>query len=880
VPPFTVGITQKIDYGIIAVNGTINSVNFTSSGTLPPGMTFANVTTASGTVAEVAGKPTTAGTFNFNISAVANMSTGIFSGTLPVTLVVSNPAALISPSSLTFSPRGIGAYPSLQRLDVSSTGSTPVRVTATLTDGNGGAAPTEITILPPVETTPATFFVQFTALPTSTPGTKTAQVTLSAPGTPSVKVDVSGVILSTPVPVSALPPSLNFRANSSQSGTIHRKTILRGSFGRYSGRLPISFPGLSVTQSGTFSPEGLAVVDLSLNLDQLSSRDDFNDLLLLTYGDATLPIPIFFSSARNPFLGIFASRQRYENPFGSSASPFGQFTIFNTGPPGSTINFSSTIQYRAGGPRFLNFGNITNPQTGAGSVTPEKPFVLPFLLTPQTQAGVETALVTVTDQNNPSLLEEFTFSLLTGPSGPPVVDLSPAATVFPAATGTALQTKTFAVSTTGPAVAFSTSVSTVSGGNWLSVSPSSGSVSSAFSPNLTITVNPASVPPGADLGYINFRTATGDRSLTEFVFAINPRTGATGQVREAAACTPTRVVIAPVGLASGFTRAQGLPDGLSAEIYDDCGNALTGPENTVVAAFDNGDPPVVLENLGAGAGQGAYLGAWTPVTAQANTTVTFIAASGNLLGATVLSGTVTANQLNLPVLVAGGTVNNTNPLGGPVLAPGMVTSIYGLNLAPSPLSPGMIPLPNTANGTSVSIGGKPAPFYFVSPGQLNVQAPTDLVPGDPAPVAVQANSAFAVLPGTVSVFAAAPGVSSFADGHIIAQHADFSLVDAAHPAKPGESLVMYLSGMGATTPSVATGQQASATSFTPAQIQPVVTVGGRNAAIAYAGLTPGGIGLYQINFAVPTGLAAGDNAVIVSQGGVAANQTMLPVGAP
>ena len=87
---------------------------------------------------------------------------------------------------------------------------------------------------------------------------------------------------------------------------------------------------------------------------------------------------------------------------------------------------------------------------------------------------------------------------------------------------------------------------------------------------------------------------------------------------------------------------------------------------------------------------------------------------------------------------------------------------------------------------------------------------------------------------------------------MIAQHSDFSLVAADHPAKPGEYLVMYLAGMGATNPTVPSGQPSPAVEpLARVMTQPAVTVDGQNAAIVYAGLTPGAAGLYQINFQVP-----------------------------
>jgi uncharacterized protein (TIGR03437 family) len=60
-------------------------------------------------------------------------------------------------------------------------------------------------------------------------------------------------------------------------------------------------------------------------------------------------------------------------------------------------------------------------------------------------------------------------------------------------------------------------------------------------------------------------------------------------------------------------------------------------------------------------------------------------------------------------------------------------------------------------------------------------------------------------------------------------------------------------------------------------VQPTIFVDGQSAAIAYAGLTPGGIGLYQINFTVPPKAASGNLSLVVKQGGTSSNTTTLPV---
>ncbi len=104
-----------------------------------------------------------------------------------------------------------------------------------------------------------------------------------------------------------------------------------------------------------------------------------------------------------------------------------------------------------------------------------------------------------------------------------------------------------------------------------------------------------------------------------------------------------------------------------------------------------------------------------------------------------------------------------------------------------------------------------------------------------------------------------------------ALHADYSLVDTAQPARPGETILLYGAGFGPTNPPVPSAQLVS----TPAAItNPVqVTMGGMAATVVYAGLV--GPGLYQINATVPA-LPNGNAAVVATLGSVS-SQTGVSV---
>jgi len=173
----------------------------------------------------------------------------------------------------------------------------------------------------------------------------------------------------------------------------------------------------------------------------------------------------------------------------------------------------------------------------------------------------------------------------------------------------------------------------------------------------------------------------------------------------------------------------------------------------------------------------------------------------------------------------------------------------------------------------------------VSPGQLNVQVPSELSPNLPYSVVVSVNGALTV-PDNINVVPAVPGVASYAGGRVIAQHNDFAahppypfVVTDADPAKRDEYLIVYLVGLGATNPPVATGQPSPGAEPLGRPVVPVtVTLGGQPVNAPFIGLTPFAVGLFQISFQVPHNAPLNTPLnLVVTQGGLTANLTTLTI---
>jgi uncharacterized protein (TIGR03437 family) len=195
--------------------------------------------------------------------------------------------------------------------------------------------------------------------------------------------------------------------------------------------------------------------------------------------------------------------------------------------------------------------------------------------------------------------------------------------------------------------------------------------------------------------------------------------------------------------------------------------------------------------------------------------------------------------------------------------------------------------PTALDGISVSINGKPAYVWYLSTGQLNVQAPQDTASGN---VAITVTNCKAASPAfTFARKALAPGllapsnysangtqymVATFAsDGAYVlntSTGAAFGL--NSRPAKPGDLIVAYGIGFGDVTPSILPGVIVGQSN---ALVNPVtISFGTTSASVSYAGLAGSFVGLYEFYITVPSTLANGDYQINVAQNGTPIPQTM------
>jgi len=424
---------------------------------------------------------------------------------------------------------------------------------------------------------------------------------------------------------------------------------------------------------------------------------------------------------------------------------------------------------------------------------------------------------------------------------------------------------------------------TSDGGVWLDALPRDFVVSPAD--DRTITVQPAlgALSPGAYRAAMTVLFTDGSApQVVNVLFVVVGAGAAPAAVhsREQATggCVPQRLLAVQRSSVS-LSSPAGWPTPIEVQVIDDCGAAAT--DATVVASFTNGDPPLLLTNLH----NGTYIGTWRPSN-LGQVVITVRAMRPPLSSAEVqVMGTVSSDG-KLPAVYTGGVVNGASFARGNAVAPGSIVAVFGRNLARGLNFASQKPLETMLGGAVLSIGGRDAPLFFSSEGQINAQVPSELAANarHSAVIKVRGDDGQQVyaVPETITVAASQPGiftVNQQGTGQGAILNAQGLLVDSNAPAAPGDIVQVYCTGLGATEPPVPSGQPAPGAEPLAQVTMPVYArIAGKPAVVQFAGLAPGFVGLHQVNVQIPAGVApSGAAELVFIQDGNMSNTVTLAV---
>jgi trimeric autotransporter adhesin len=551
--------------------------------------------------------------------------------------------------------------------------------------------------------------------------------------------------------------------------------------------------------------------------------------------------------------------------------------ILNSGA--GTLNYSVQATTQSGGSGWLSVtsssGVVTQPLVQISDVSVN---VAASQLAPGTYYGQ--LVVTAAGASNSPQNALVVLDVLP-PGSNPGPDVRPTGLVFIGVAGEespGSQNVTVA-NVTGNPINVATSVASPSAPNLIASAPTNFAVPSQTPASIVVQPDFTSLSAGQYRVGILVYPDSGPSQTINVLSVIAPA-GSTASDASADRVRPRTTPACPTKLLPQFTTTGlnsnltvGYPASISAKIVDDCGNPMTS--GTVVVSFNNGDPPIQLNTLRGG----MWTQSWFPGYPTSSVTLTLVAAEPalNLTGSAIsYAGAVQQGTQSPPMLTG-------SPLGGGTLtagsfAPGDLILLKGTGLADSQASSSSNPPPVQLGGTQVAIGQAGfIPLLYADASQVVGLVPSTVTPG-PQELVVQRDS---TLGGQVDVIISAthPAIltadgSGQGQGLIYNSNGSAAMTLASStPAQPGGTIIVYCSGLGATT---ANGNASNL---------PTLTVGGVPASIGYAGVAqpssypPSGAptllglvssslgGLYQITATVPAGVNSSAALVVISSAG-------------
>ena len=786
-----------------------------------------------------------------------------------ITSATSQPQAILLPTIamsspfLSFTATQGGASPASQPVTISNSGGGILNWTATASTSSGGnwlsVSPTAgsgtgtVTVAANIAGLAAATYIgsiQVAAVgATNTPQTISVTLTIISPSSPPM------IALSTSfLPFTALPGGAN---PATQAVTI-------SNFG--SGTL--NWTAITITASGgdclSVSPmagTGTGTVTVSANIAGLATGTYNGSIQVAAVGATNTPqtISVTLTITSTPStiaLSVpsltFTAQQAGANP------ALQELTISNAG--GGTLNWTANASTFSGGDWLSVF-----PAAGTGTGT---------MTVSVNSAGLAAAIyhgsIQIAASGTTNGLQTVPVTLAITP--PAFITLNVSSLTFDAQQGGANPAaQTVTISNSGGLLSWVATADTSSGGNWLSVSPAGG----AGTGPLTVSVNSASLAAGIYNG-----------SIQVVVLGISspPQTIAVSLILT----SPGRPEIALKPASFLFvTRLGSSPSPQTIEVQ----NMGTGGLGwtTSVTTQSGGDWLSVSPVTGVAPSALAVSVNAAELPAGAYTGTITIAALPSVNASNSPQTVPVTLAVGPPVIAQGGVVNAASFSRDVAVSPGSIASLSGQYLATTTLKASSLPLPTEMGGVTVRINDIAVPLFFVSPERINFQVPWELVGQLRAFVTVSIAD-LSSLPVVLNLSAFAPGIfSTNSQGNgqgviLISSTGEVAAPlgsipgRASRPVNRGEFLTIYCTGLGDVTNRPANGDAALGDPLSTTLSTPTVTIGGIAAPVSFSGLSPGFVGLYQVNVPLPENAPTGDAIpVVLSIGGVISNTVTIAV---
>ncbi len=428
------------------------------------------------------------------------------------------------------------------------------------------------------------------------------------------------------------------------------------------------------------------------------------------------------------------------------------------------------------------------------------------------------------------------------------VTANPAAanlTSFVGATSAATQSVALSSPTSG---SFTTNVSTRTGGNWLSVTPSTGSLGSS----ITINANASGLTAGTYTGTVSILVNNAVTTNIPVTFTVAPASALQLSSTNLTFNHLTSNTAAPAAQTVNIgSSTSGVALGYTA--------TATSAGNWLAVTPANGTTPgsVSVSVNPTGLVAGTY-----------NGTVSIASSAASNSPQTI---NVTLN-VTAPALPNVTSVLSAASLAPTVTTPGLILTLRGANMGPADGVSGSVMdgmLSTNLGGVTVTFDGVPAPLLYVSATQINLVAPYEVASRASTRMVITYNG-IASRESELRVGDTAPALftsTGGGTGQAAALNQNGSVNSASNPEARGNVIVLFGTGEGLTNPGGVTGQVVPATGLRRPIANVIVRIGGQLAEVLYAGSMPNAVaGAFQLNVRIPQSIGSGAQPVDVQIG--------------
>ena len=702
--------------------------------------------------------------------------------------------------------------------------------------------------------------------------TVTVNVTVGPALNPSLVVDKPGLSFTYPKSPATVETQVVHVSNGGSGPLAFSATAQTGNGGNWLSVSPSTgsvTPKQPAAVSVTANSTGLAVGTYTGSVTIASSTTGTSDTVRVTLTVSSLNEAIQLSHVGLSFTAVS----------GAGRVPPASFTVSNIGH--GTMAFTVSTSTLSGGD-WLS----ATPSSGSATAGSQPPGVTVSVNQGTLAAGFYYGQVRIDAPgaaNTPHLATVALHVLASGADPGPVI--SPTDIVITAVAGAsppgATEVSIYNVSAT-PQTYVSSLVSSTPGDNFAFLPPHA-TLEVNQPTQMVIQPLTSNLAAGVYNAELTFQFSDGNVSRIGLRTIITAAPGATASnsanivPHTTSGCAPSQLVPVVTVLGQSFSLPAAWPVALDIVVTDDCGNPVNA--GSVVASFSNGDPPLPLQSSGQ---SGNWSTTWVSGNSSGPVTVTVTAAdsTGVLTGTRELTGALGDPS---PAPVVGAAVNSASFVQNTPLAPGSVISLGGTNLSNGSASAAVIPLGFTLAGASVYMASYQLPMYYASSGLINAVAPEEISVNTSHQIIVMLGNALSV-PIPVDVGPSDPGIFTYPvpgdppNQGAIVNATNYVVAQPSTPVSVGDPLAIFCTGLGVASPAVADGVGAPYAPLANTVATPTVTIGGVAATVSFSGLTPGSVGLYQINVNVPDGVASGSQVpVIVSINGQVAPTLTIAV---